>query len=1090
MAAVAIKKKPTGTVNTLTAPTRGSGGSTTYTVTWKTASADFKDTNDHRATGFRWWWVINLKSTGGKTSKWVTKTYTSNNTSLSSLTLPLAGTTMSDGKVRGVDNLYPRVGTWYVTSISVNVQLINSKGYGPTKTATRTHWEARAPEVSELTQAEDSGHVSCTIKPDDGNDYRDRYDTRYVIDVCDTRLESPNFQPTNLTSAADTISPYYDVLDRLQLTYDQYVMVKVTAFSRGYTGPSSHVVRRLYVSWPKQPTIKAKEVTCPTRTQGGKVTIPINLNKTTEHPVTGCRLQALVNVEYENASDIPGDIEWTNVGVQDDGECTALSVATGDVMPEDRGKRSWIRVKSWNQIEDAFFQYSEYYQLEQLYVPAPTAEDDDCEIVSCTGADDGKGAIVVVGFDNDGNTGTEIAWSDREGAWTSTDQPDTFQATWEDGSAPSSDWDKGCTVEVRGLEDGTTYYIRARRYLENDETDVTTYSRWSDTKLVTPSVAPGAVTLVAPASVPRGSSCPLTWTFTGGVQTAWAVMHDGKVVASGNDAMGSCSIPSEKMDSIIGTDKSTTLSVTVTTSGGTSTSETVTVVVDDPPSIYVDGATVTAQPLSIVARCSTSNANVAVTVRSQGATSSSLGQDDQSPGDVIWSEVVSPEWGYRTLDTKNLISNSSEMWVNGGFEFDPLEEGDEEVSSGDVTNEGDMLRTVDPVLLEYGKTYTLSVRGDWVGGQSDNYIPIVAYTDAVGRFRTIGLNGGRIMNIATEETDIGVYIYLVHSIYDSDNNRWVQTNTASFVIGGDVLVQIEEGVQPSSWVPCAADLPQYTTIITAPDGLDLRDGALYTLTATAIDNGTGLSSETVTGNVSVLWSHQAPVPSDNAITVTPSDVTDDDGNRTRKCVIQLASPTGAASGDLFDVWRHTPDGYHIIAYGVPLTARVTDNYAPYGVGDYGYRVICRTADGDTAWNDYAYELPGRDVRIDFGDEYVELPYNVQLQDSYTKSFESREKLDGSIDGYWNESVQRKGSYSSDLIRIREPEKAAAVRRLAHHNGPCFVRTPDGCAYTANVEVNNFGGARRDGALAVSIDATEVSIAGEYQATLEDTEVTP
>lgn len=303
---------------------------------------------------------------------------------------------------------------------------------------------------------------------------------------------------------------------------------------------------------------------------------------------------------------------------------------------------------------------------------------------------------------------------------------------------------------------------------------------------------------------------------------------------------------------------------------------------------------------------------------------------------------------------------------------------------------------------------------------------------------------------------------------------------------GDVVWQ-------SSAVPDWTDADgSYTATLSTPDGANIAeflDNGTYTVFVQPTDVQTGLVGQTVTAEFDVAWKDQAPRmlngEEEAPVEVIPSDTTDESGVRTRSCTIQLAPPQGALGTETYNVYRVTPDGEYLIAERCGLTERVVDAYAPFGGSEIAYRVAVVTVDGDTDWLDYGYSLPGRDMRIDFGSEYVELPYDLSLSDSYQKDFEARRKLDGSIDGYWNDGVQRTGNYSSNLIRIYDEEKAATVRRLAQYAGPVFVRTPDGCAYQADVEISNFGGARRDAALAVSIDATEVALTEEFMADLPD-----
>lgn len=121
------------------------------------------------------------------------------------------------------------------------------------------------------------------------------------------------------------------------------------------------------------------------------------------------------------------------------------------------------------------------------------------------------------------------------------------------------------------------------------------------------------------------------------------------------------------------------------------------------------------------------------------------------------------------------------------------------------------------------------------------------------------------------------------------------------------------------------------------------------------------------------------------------------------------------------------------------------------------------------------------MRIDFGNEYVELPYNVDVSDGFEKDFEARHHYGGGRpEGYWNEGVSRHSSLSTDLIRVADAEVARRVRMLAQHVGPCFVRLPNGCAFEADVQVTDLSEGHASSAIAVALDVTEVSPSGAYE----------
>jgi hypothetical protein len=270
----------------------------------------------------------------------------------------------------------------------------------------------------------------------------------------------------------------------------------------------------------------------------------------------------------------------------------------------------------------------------------------------------------------------------------------------------------------------------------------------------------------------------------------------------------------------------------------------------------------------------------------------------------------------------------------------------------------------------------------------------------------------------------------------------------------------------------------WAATVVAPSGLDLREGAVYDVTVVVTDPRTGLSSDEASATVRVAWARRALEP--GGATVTPYDTTDSHGRRSIGAIVALPTLAAPQAGDLMDVWRVTPDGAERVATGVPGGTTVNDPYAPYG-GTPSYRVALRTPDGDVAWSEVGYELASENLRVDFGGDYVELPYNLKLASGWGKDFEVRQHLDGSADGYWNRAVSRTSSVGTAIVRASGGE-TEALRRLARHAGPCFVRTPDGEAFEANVDVSGLDRAFDDGSVAVSLSVTGVSLTDDYRAT--------
>lgn len=927
--AVGISAKPDSKVYGMGAPVRATDGSRRFTVKWSTSNWAKDSNNPRRIEGFDVYFDIGVYNTNSKKSRVLSYQRRSAGASRTDWTIDLNSFKLksSDTKTysRGT-NFYPVSGYDCIRSITAKVRPYNSKGEGSWVTSTREILQPRKPSIA-ITQNPETGVVSWTVTHDRGLDYRENWNTRVTYEVWDSSKPSgENVIGSGDTSFGTTNTTYtgsFDVYGRMGKTFGQYVRVTVKAWSRGMWGSSDQVTKSLYVGWPMEPEITGYRVS--TLDPTGLVTIWLDTHykrdEGTTQPVSGVKLEKLVNVDYQSESDIPGnawDSEGQETGAVDNGTCTALSSTVAELQPSP-GKVTWVRVKAWNQIEDIFYRYSKPKRLEKLERKAATAQDDDVSIVNVKSGDDGKSVVVLLGWDSDDSTGTEISWSENENSWRSTEEPSAYQFTWDDGEATidGTHYDKTATVHIMGLTEGTLYHIRARRYLETDDgTDFGAYCPSSGPVTAIPTTSPSSANIMTQEHVIEGSPLDLSWSYDSeATQKYWEVITgtvtettedgikrqtitgDKVILASGEDASGSCTIPWDRWSDKT-TNGSIPLAVSVSTGGDPVTSDAKTVTIAEMPTLSMTVPDVTAQPVTVSLVCNKA-AEVSIVCTSQYAQMSVPdGTMTQVYGDGILSTVVIPDWL--------------------------------------VTSNG------------------------------------------------------------------------------------------------------------------------YEATVTLPDGLALIDQCDYTMEASARDASTGLTSQTVSTTFSVEYAHKAPEPS-GSISVTPHDITDG-GVRQRYVTISLVAPSGALSGDVYDVYRVTHDGTYLCASGVPLDSTLVDMYAPFGTGSKAYRVACRTANGSVSWSDYEYQFgPSdvftREIRVDFGNDYVETDRGVSVSESWAKDSEVRAHLDGSRPAYWNESVARKGSVSGASIRVYEPEIDAAFRRLAAYPNVVFVRTSEGIAFPANVDVS-------------------------------------
>ena len=1156
MADAAITSKPTMRPAYMTTPQRQSGGSREMKVSWKNPSSATDRNNAARATGMiiRWDLVLVSIKDGKDTltrhyeQKVADNTLTSatlNLNSFRSLEFPNEVWTRDTFYPGKTDDTHEWTKMWCLRTLRCGVYYYNGKGKGPGTITSSSFHQPFATTVSKPVQAVETGHVSCTVKTPKGDDMLEIHSGWWTRTVYDSRTKKKTVDHGKVTrGSSKTIA--WDVANRMELTYEQYVHFKVEAFTRGYWGNSETRSNELYVSYPNEPEISKVQI--PSKNGSDKVTVLIKTNQAKQHPVTGVRIEVLASCDYTKESQIPANAEWTDLDIVDDGECTAISCTVSEVKPE-VDKYTWIRIKTWNQIESIFYRYSAPMRLKTLETKSPTASGDGCTITKTKAGLDGTSVVVTTTYDEDNtNTGTELTWSQYSDAWFSTDQPDSFEATWK--SSTGSYIRNGVTrytgtveVTVRGLDPTTTYYFQARRFLDQEGRD-RTYSSWSNQKPCTTTAdptetddadtkekpVPSSVTLVVPQFTPRGEGIPVTWTFQpdsrenideklADRQTAWELyipkgaynLTSGNtttpnaelVVASGTDAKGAYTIPYTTQSGLGvtnlvsfvtksgGPKDSVKLRVRVQTSGNWKASGTKTAQIADAPKLGVSVKTVTAQPMQAEFYCN-QQSTLSIVVRAAGACGEMpSGYTTQAIGDTIWSGSVTPKWGSldptQTDEYQQLLQdlvdaqssteivtrwygttyNNGSSWskFNALYGYDNPFFSEQKYDTG---NKLGILISKPDGIKTAGNLY----RSLWDGSQWGSWTQ-VSYA------RTL-------------DTSDAAYDKLVVTFPDSTSYQRFYAGTLALAL--DVTTDNKDA--PASIAAAQEAIDEYLAdaydcigVVTLPSGLDLWDGSVYTITATATDKRTSLTSEAAECSFDVAWERQAPELAEADVTVTPHSTYDAAGNHEVTATITLPEAdqqdSDLTADDRLDVYRVTSDGPYLIYRDASPGAVITDPYAPYGRSSLAYRVAVRTPDGDTSWRDYPYDLRFGALRVDFGSRHVELPYNITPNDSYSKDFAVTRYLDGSIDGFWNAGAMRQGGFSTELIKLFDRDHVDAVRALAHHAGPCFVRCAEGVAYAADVEVNSIGTDYKSLAYGITLNVTEVELTEEYMGVSEE-----
>ena len=403
--------------------------------------------------------------------------------------------------------------------------------------------------------------------------------------------------------------------------------------------------------------------------------------------------------------------------------------------------------------------------------------------------------------------------------------------------------------------------------------------------------------------------------------------------------------------------------------------------------------------------------------------------------------TVTARWGYSSADdTDQQYADICLATINEG-----------EITYGDVISHTGENRTVDIMRTwETGETYYLCLRVTSTSGQQSEWSDpaslyvadpiemtvehsleededgelILTEMPLTATVTGAGTAGQTVVSIVRAEN------YHIYRPDDSDFDGFEGEDIASVVHGGEGLVTL--------------------TVDDLVGALD--DGAKYILRCTVIDEYGQTEYEEFP--FMVAWSHQAGKPT--------AEVTIDEWQRI--AIITPIAPDNWEEGDVCDIYRISTDKPELIVKGAEFGTKYVDPYPAFGF-QCGHRIVTRTANGDyiTEGNELAWFLADSDVGdvleddvvvIDVNGAQIELPYNIELQNAWTKDFKRTTYLGGSVQGDWNPAVTRDLTASSVVIRGRDLDLQIAMRGLAGYAGPAHIRTPDGSSLTCDIQVRD------------------------------------
>lgn len=226
----------------------------------------------------------------------------------------------------------------------------------------------------------------------------------------------------------------------------------------------------------------------------------------------------------------------------------------------------------------------------------------------------------------------------------------------------------------------------------------------------------------------------------------------------------------------------------------------------------------------------------------------------------------------------------------------------------------------------------------------------------------------------------------------------------------------------------------------------MDDGARYSIQIVFTD----IYDHVVTKKIPfvVRWKHQPEVPQ----AIVSAD------KKNKIAIINVAKPIDYAEGDSFDLYRLSVDRPELILSDGIYAQDYIDPY-PALNDNGGILVVGKTANGDYitaensfAWSYYFFDFSEGKTIINFDEEMIELQYDMTLDNSWKKDFERTTYLGGSVQGDWNQAVERDLKLSANSVSLDETELIEKMRRLADYPGVCHIRTPEGSSFACDIQV--------------------------------------
>lgn len=619
----------------------------------------------------------------------------------------------------------------------------------------------------------------------------------------------------------------------------------------------------------------------------------------------------------------------------------------------------------------------------------------------------------------------EISWADRENAWESTEEPDTYIVKKV----------KQSRLNISGLETGIRWYVRVRLIKGTEDNAV--YGSYSDIAWLDLNSAPAIPELVlSQGAVTEDGSFRANWSYvsTDGSEQAASVLYEIPDNAQSVDdyiRIGETETEQQMIFEVA--DLQSRFDT-----WQTGTTHTIVVQVLSQSGKWSEfsnpstGIIAIAEPLECEIT-STSLVDGEDLVNPVTRTGSTITFDDDGNSDVASLEVelAHNSGGYASVVVDDYESVLPENFYGGTAD---IAKG---VAVLMYDASGNTL--AEPVEYEIDSHEIELIEGENTFTSEQGSITLVT-ADAVIR--------GKYLRSMPLTVDVNYTGELSVAIERADAYRSERPN------GKDLTGYENETIAVMNNI---TEMPITFTLDTLIGRLD--DGAEYKIVVSTKDDlGQSNSNEDDPLLFTVGWEHQAQMPDGEVqiedtiaklMPIAPDDTQEWQLGEDDYCDIyrlSANSPQLVYDHAEFGEWYVDPyptigehGGYRFVFY--------TDN------GDY----IIDSEDGTTsyAWQDITepiFETPYKTI-IDFGTDQVRLRNNVDFGISSVKDFNKIKYLGGTEVGVWNEGVSKSSNVSAVAVPIIETETVDAMRALEEYVGRCHIRTYDGRSFTCDVQVS-------------------------------------